>query len=102
MVCAGICSWILALPMFDDFWITCATLMRPLGCESLMVHLPIVIGTMPVDRWLKNQAGIAKQRGIPVIVEYWLAGPSEEVETYTHLAHPLVTLRGLKTIAARK
>jgi hypothetical protein len=33
-------------------------------------------------------------------VEFWLGGPSEELETFYHLAHPLVTLRGLKTIAA--
>jgi len=33
-------------------------------------------------------------------VEYWLGGPSEELETFYHLAHPLVTLRGLKAIAA--
>ena len=25
----GICSWIFAVPMFDDFWITCATVSRP-------------------------------------------------------------------------
>jgi hypothetical protein len=55
---------------------------------------------LPVDRWLKNTAAIARQRDIPVVVEYWLGGPSEELETFYHLAHPLVTLRGLKTIAA--
>src|SRR5258705_13832962 len=48
MVSARICSWILALPVFDDFWIACATLMVPLGCESLMVHLPMVIAPWPV------------------------------------------------------
>ena len=67
-----------------------------------MLHCNIaeVIGTMPVDRWPKNNAALAQQRGIPVIVEYWLAGPSEELESYYHLAHPLVTLRGLKAIAS--
>lgn len=67
---------------------------------SLHCNIAEVIGTMPVDRWLKNNAVLAQKRGIPVIVEYWLAGPSEELETYMHLAHPLVTLRGLKTIAS--
>jgi hypothetical protein len=67
---------------------------------SLHCNIAEVIGTMPVDRWLKNNAALAQRRGIPVIVEYWLGGPSEELETYLHLAHPLVTLRGLKTIAS--
>lgn len=81
--------------------LSCTERISPEGF-GLMLHCNIaeVIGTMPVDRWLKNEANLAKQRGIPVVVEYWLAGPSEEVETYTHLAHPLVTLRGLKTIAS--
>jgi hypothetical protein len=67
---------------------------------SLHCNIAEVIGTMPVDRWLKNNAALAQKRSIPVIVEYWLGGPSEELETYFHLAHPLVTLRGLKTIAS--
>jgi hypothetical protein len=45
---AGICSWIFAVPMFEDFWITCATEMVPFGCESLMVQPPSVIGPVPV------------------------------------------------------
>ncbi len=45
---AGIASMILALPMLEDFWITCATVRSPFGCESLMVQPPIVIGTVPV------------------------------------------------------
>jgi hypothetical protein len=79
----------------------CTQRVEPTGF-GLMLHSNIaeVIATMPVDRWLKNVASLAKQRGIPVVVEYWLSGPSEEVETYTHLAHPLVTLRGLQAIAA--
>ena len=57
------------------------------------------MATMPVDRWLKNMAAIAKQRGIPVMVQYFLGGTSEETEPY-FLSHPLVTLRGLRAIAA--
>ena len=38
---AGIASWILAVPTFDDFWMICATVSRPFECESLIVHLPI-------------------------------------------------------------
>jgi len=81
--------------------LACAERIKPEGF-GLMLHCNIaeVIGTMPVDRWLKNMAGLAQQRDIPVIVEYWLGGPCEELEGFYHLAHPLVTLRGLKTIAS--
>jgi hypothetical protein len=44
-------------------------------------------------------AAPAKQRGIPVMVQYFLGGTSEETEPY-FLSHPLVTLRGLQAIAA--
>jgi hypothetical protein len=81
--------------------LACAERVKPQGF-GLALHCNIaeVMGTLPVDRWLKNTAAIARQRDIPVIVEYWLGGPSEELETFYHLAHPLVTLRGLKTIVA--
>ena len=81
--------------------LACAERVKPQGF-GLALHCNIaeVMATLPVDRWLKNTAAIARQRDIPVIVEYWLGGPSEELETFYHLAHPLVTLRGLKTIAA--
>ena len=81
--------------------LTCAERVKPQGF-GLALHCNIaeVMATMPVDRWLKNTAAIACERDIPVIVEYWLGGPSEELEPFCHLAHPLVTLRGLKSIAA--
>jgi hypothetical protein len=81
--------------------LACAERVKPQRF-GLALHCNIaeVMGTLPVDRWLKNTAAVARQRDIPVIVEYWLGGPSEELETFYHLAHPLVTLRGLKTIAA--
>lgn len=80
--------------------LTCAERVQPQGF-GLALHCNIaeVMATLPVDRWLKNTATIARQRDIPVIVEYWLGGPSEELEPFYHLSHPLVTLRGLKTIA---
>ncbi len=56
------------------------------------------MATMAVDRWVRNMAGIAQRRGIPVMVQYFLGGTSEETEPY-FLAHPLVTLRGLRAIA---
>lgn len=69
---------------------------------ALALHCNVaeVMGTMPVDRWLKNTCALARERGIPVVVEYWLGGPSEELEPLINLAHPLVTLRGLKAISA--
>jgi hypothetical protein len=81
--------------------LACTEEVKPRGF-GLALHCNIaeVMGTLPVDRWLKNTTAIARQREIPVIVEYWLGGPSEELEPLYHLAHPLVTLRGLKTIAA--
>ncbi|MCX6895011.1 MAG: hypothetical protein NTZ16_05820 [Verrucomicrobia bacterium] len=81
--------------------LTCAERVQPEGFGlALHANIAEVMSTLAVDRWLKNTATIARQRGIPVIVEYFLGGPSEELETYYHLAHPLVTLRGLKSIAA--
>lgn len=81
--------------------LACVQQIEPTGV-GLALHSNIaeVMATLPVDRWLKNTADIARQRDIPVIVEYWLGGPSEELEPLSHLAHPLVTLRGLKAIAA--
>jgi hypothetical protein len=81
--------------------LACVERVNPEGF-GLALHCNIaeVIGTMPVDRWLKNTARLAQERKLPVIVEYWLGGPCEELESFFHLAHPLVTLRGLKAIAA--
>jgi hypothetical protein len=76
-------------------------LLEPQGL-GLALHVNIAEAqvTLPVDRWLKNMAVLASERGLPVIVEGFLGGASEEVEPYTHLAWPLVTLRMLRSIAA--
>jgi len=81
--------------------LACVERVKPEGF-GLALHCNIaeVMATLPVDRWLKNTVAIARWRAIPVIVEYWLGGPSEELEPLYKLAHPLVTLRGLKAIAA--
>ncbi len=81
--------------------LACVEQIKPQGL-GLALHCNIaeVMATLPVDRWLKNTTAIARQRDIPVIVEYWLGGPSEELENFHHLAYPLVTLRGLEAIAA--
>ncbi len=69
---------------------------------GLAIHCNVaeVMGAQPADRWVKNTAALAQDHGVPVIVEYWLSGPCEEQEPLLHLAHPLVTLRGLQAIAA--
>ncbi len=69
---------------------------------GLMLHANIaeVMSTLPVDRWLKNTVALARGRGIPVVVEYFLGIPTEEIEPFQYLPYPLVTLRGLKAIAA--
>lgn len=68
---------------------------------GLMLHSNIaeVMAALPVDRWLKNTVALATRRGIPVCVEHFLGGPSEELESFEHLSHPLVTWRGLQTIS---
>lgn len=81
--------------------ITCVEQINPEGF-GLAVHANIaeVMATLPVDRWLKNTVTIARQRNIPVIVEYFLGSPSQELETIYHFPCPLVTLRGLQAIAS--
>ena len=78
----------------------CLESLQPAGL-GLVMHCNAAecMATMSVDRWVKNMGAIAHQRGIPVMVQYFLGGTSEETEPY-YLSHPLVTLRGLKAIAA--
>lgn len=66
---------------------------------ALHCNIAEVMATLPVDTWLKNTVGIAHNRNIPVMVEYFLGSPSEELEPTYHFPYPLVTLRGLKAIA---
>jgi len=78
----------------------CVEIIEPEGFGlSLHGNIAEVMSTFPVDRWLRNTVALAAGRGIPAIAECWLGGPSEEVEPYTHLAYPLVTLRGLRQLA---
>lgn len=71
-------------------------------CTALALHSNIaeVMAALPVDRWLKNSVTLARKTGLPVVVEHWLGGPTEEVEPFQHLSWPLVTWRSLKAIAA--
>jgi hypothetical protein len=66
---------------------------------ALHVNIAEVQATLPVDRWLRNTCQLAHQRGIPALIEYFLGGSSEELEPLAHLAHPLVTFRGLQRIS---
>lgn len=78
----------------------CVCRVDPVGF-GLALHCNIaeVMTALPTDRWVRNTSFLAAERGIPVIVEYFLGGPSEEVEPFLHLSHPLATLRGLQRIA---
>lgn len=67
---------------------------------ALHSNIAEVQATLVADRWLKNTCQLACERSIPVIVEHFLGATSEELESFTHLAHPLVTLRALQTIAS--
>lgn len=51
------------------------------------------------DPWLVRTCRQAGSRGLPVWVEWFLGGLSEEVEPLAHLAHPLVIWRGLTKLA---
>jgi hypothetical protein len=81
--------------------IACVERVSPAGFGlALHGNIAEAQATLVADRWLKNTVALARQRGIPAIVEYFLGANSEEVEPFTHLAHPLVVLRGLRTIAS--
>ena len=81
--------------------LACAERVNPVGF-GLMLHCNTaeVMATFSVDRWFKNMCSLASKRGIPVVGEYFLGGASEELEPFVNLSHPLVTLRGLKALAA--
>lgn len=79
----------------------CVNNLNPEGI-GLMLHCNTaeVMATLPADRWFKNMCQLASKRGIPVVGEYFLGGASEELEPFVNLSHPLVTLRGLRALAA--
>lgn len=79
----------------------CVAALNPKGL-GLALHSNIteVMAAFPVDRWFRNTCHLASQRGIPVMAEHFLGGASEELEPLLNLAHPLVTLRAMQTMAA--
>lgn len=56
------------------------------------------MSAVAADRWLENAAELARQRGLPMTVEWFLGALSEEVEPLSHLAHPVLIWRGLRRI----
>jgi hypothetical protein len=72
------------------------------ACVGLALHSNVaeVMGTNPVDRWLRLSCRLARDAGLPVVVEHFLGSPSEELEPYLHIAYPQALLRALRSIAA--
>jgi hypothetical protein len=71
------------------------------ACVGLSLHTDVAEAqaTVYTDRWFKNTAALAKQRGMPVLGENYLGAASEELEPYSHLAHPLVPVRMLRAVS---
>lgn len=71
------------------------------SCVGMAIHSNIaeVQIAFPADRWFKNVLCLAKKRDIPVIAEVWTGCPTEEMEPYTHIPTPLLTLQALKAVS---
>jgi hypothetical protein len=69
---------------------------------GLMLHSNVgeVITTAPADQFVQNASTIAQRYSIPVVIEVFLSSSNEEVEPWTHLPVPLVTLHQLRTVEA--
>lgn len=59
-----------------------------------------VVSTNAVDALVRNAAATAHRHGLPLVVELFLTGATEETEPYQHVPVPLVTLRQLRAVAA--
>jgi len=70
------------------------------SCVGMSIHSGIteVQIAYPADRWFKNVLTMAGDRSIPVIGEVWAGSPTEELEPYTNIPTPLLTLRELRAI----
>ncbi|MDR3626283.1 MAG: hypothetical protein P4L45_05595 [Ignavibacteriaceae bacterium] len=69
-------------------------------CVGLSIHSNIaeVQIAFPADRWFKNINYLAWKRNIPVIAELWMGCPTEELEPFTHIPAPLLTLQALRAV----
>jgi hypothetical protein len=67
-----------------------------------MLHTNIAeaMVALPVDRFVKNACSLARQRGIPVVMEGFLGAATEEIEPYIHLQSPLTTLRQVRALGS--
>ena len=70
------------------------------SCIGMSIHSGIteVQIAYPADRWFKNVLTLAARKNIPVIGEVWTGSPTEELEPYTGIPTPLLTLRELRAI----
>lgn len=59
-----------------------------------------VVSTNAADALVRNVAVAAHRRGLPLVVELFLTGATEETEPYRHIPVPLVTLQQLRAVAA--
>jgi len=69
-------------------------------CVGLTIHSNIaeVQIAFPAGRWFKNVLYLAKTKNIPVIAELWTGCPTEEMEPYTHIPTPMLTLQELRAV----
>ncbi|WP_045234841.1 hypothetical protein [Deinococcus pimensis] len=67
---------------------------------ALHSNVAEVMIALPVDRFVKNAAALAHERGLPVILEGFLGAPSEELEPFRSVPSPLATLRQLRAFHA--
>ena len=69
-------------------------------CVGLAIHSNIaeVQIAFPAGRWFSNFLYLAKKKNIPVIAEVWTGCPTEEMESYTHIPTPLLTLQELRAV----
>lgn len=67
----------------------------PVEGLGLALHANIAecMAAVVADSWLVQTCRQASGRGLPVWVEWFLGGLSEEVEPLAHLAHPLTIWR---------
>lgn len=67
---------------------------------GLMAHSNIgeVQKARPVDLWFKNLAMLAKERGIPVVAELFMAEASEETEPLERIPCPSLTYMQIKMV----
>jgi hypothetical protein len=65
---------------------------------ALHSNVAEVMATQPVDRWLDLSTRLAKDLGLPLIVEHVFGSATEELGAYVHIPTPHVLLRALRAI----